>query len=59
MIKKMDEYQKDPAAVFAIPDFWKSSKWLHELNGNANTRDPFFSSRLRGTLDVDISVELR
>jgi hypothetical protein len=43
-LKKMDEYQQDPAAVFATPDFWKSSKWLHNLNANTNTRDAFFSS---------------
>ncbi|KAL6923738.1 hypothetical protein ACHAPO_008005 [Fusarium lateritium] len=50
----MDEYQKDPAAVFTIPDFWKSSKWLHELNGNTNTRDPFFSSGFRDDIDSDL-----
>lgn len=54
----MDEYQEDPAAVFAIPDFWRSSKWLHDLNGSANTPDPFFSSGLRGTLDVDVALDL-
>ncbi|CZS74044.1 unnamed protein product [Fusarium graminearum] len=50
----MDEYQEDPAAVFAIPDFWRSSKWLHDLNGSANTPDPFFSSGLRDDIDSDL-----
>src|SRR5690348_6928888 len=50
MIKNMDDSQEDPAAVFAIPDFWKSSKWLHSLNGDPNAKDPFFSPGLRGTL---------
>ncbi|KAM0550020.1 hypothetical protein ACHAO7_005775 [Fusarium culmorum] len=50
----MDEYQEDPAAVFAIPDFWRSSKWLHDLNGSANTPDPFFSSGLRDDIDLDL-----
>ncbi|GKU01343.1 gamma-tubulin complex component 6 [Fusarium langsethiae] len=50
----MDKYQQDPAAVFAIPDFWKSSKWLHNLSANANTRDPFFSSGLRDDIDSDL-----
>ncbi|KAJ4131842.1 hypothetical protein NW768_006042 [Fusarium equiseti] len=50
----MDDSQEDPAAVFAIPDFWKSSKWLHSLNGDPNAKDPFFSPGLRDDIDSDL-----
>ncbi|CAG7565070.1 unnamed protein product [Fusarium equiseti] len=56
----MDDSQEDPAAVFAIPDFWKSSKWLHSLNGDPNAKDPFFSPGLRDSDLVqlgEVSVE--
>lgn len=48
----MTEPQEDPAAVFAIPDFWKPSKWLHQFDHDPNARDPFFSSGLTSKLTL-------
>ncbi|KAF4996775.1 hypothetical protein FGRMN_4339 [Fusarium graminum] len=50
----MTERKEDPAAVFAIPDFWKTSKWMHQLDQDPNTRDPFFSSELTDEIDSDL-----
>jgi hypothetical protein len=33
------------ADMFAIPEFWPSSKWLKELPGDDSA--PFFSTRIR------------
>ncbi|WZH41377.1 Spc98 family-domain-containing protein [Fusarium acuminatum] len=50
----MTEPQEDPAAVFAIPDFWKPSKWLHQFDHDPNARDPFFSPGLTNDIDSDL-----
>ncbi|KAF4971892.1 hypothetical protein FSARC_1397 [Fusarium sarcochroum] len=50
----MTESKEDLAAVFAIPDFWKTSKWLHQLDRDPNARNPFFSPGLKDNLDSDL-----
>ncbi|KAF4954580.1 hypothetical protein FGADI_5189 [Fusarium gaditjirri] len=49
----MAESKENLGAVFTIPDFWEPSKFLHQLDGDLQARNPFFSLRLR-----DIKSEL-
>jgi hypothetical protein len=44
----MAESKEDLGAVFTIPDFWEPSKFLHQLDGDPQAQNPFFSPGLRG-----------
>jgi hypothetical protein len=44
----MAESKEDLGAVFTIPDFWEPSKYLHQLDGDSQAQNPFFSPGLRG-----------
>lgn len=39
----MDDNEKDPGEVFAIPDLWGPSKWLGNLDGHSS----FLFSKLK------------
>ncbi|KAF5001768.1 hypothetical protein FDECE_10850 [Fusarium decemcellulare] len=45
---------EDLAAVFAVPQFWQTSKWLNQLDRDLDAPNPFFSSRLKNDLDSDL-----
>ncbi|KAF4342942.1 gamma-tubulin complex component 6 [Fusarium beomiforme] len=50
----MDESKEDLAAVFHIPNFWGPSKYLHQLDGDSQAQNLFFSSRLRDDIESDL-----
>ncbi|KAF5026864.1 hypothetical protein F66182_1059 [Fusarium sp. NRRL 66182] len=39
------EFTEDLSAVFAIPDLWKTSKYLHQLALDPDAKNPFFSPK--------------
>ncbi|KAM0344286.1 hypothetical protein ACHAPU_007643 [Fusarium lateritium] len=50
----MTDRKEDLGAVFAIPDLWKTSKWMHQFDQDPNTRDPFFSPGLTDDINSDL-----
>ncbi|KAF9776389.1 hypothetical protein IL306_005453 [Fusarium sp. DS 682] len=46
--------KEDLAAVFDIPDFWGPSKYLHQLDGDSQAQNPFFSPELRDDIESDL-----
>ncbi|KAF4456977.1 Gamma-tubulin complex component 6 [Fusarium austroafricanum] len=54
----MPESNEDLSAVFAVPDFWKPSKYLHQFDGDSQAQNPFFAPGLRDDINSDF-VQLR
>ncbi len=51
-------YEEGEADLFAIPDFWRPSKWL-KTSHNADIQDPpFFALDLSGTVRMIAWLDL-